>query len=102
MSTFFSGKVNVDCDGHLSDDKYYRGSLGDFDEIYFYSIAHAINSHDELGEINKELLAALEVAKLALEGSYDVNEWPGDGSSTCDKAIEVAYIAIAKAKGGEA
>lgn len=64
--------------------------------------AHAINSHDELVQMNQELLAALEFAKSALEGSYDVNEWPGDGSSTCDKAIEVADIAIAKAKGGDA
>ena len=60
MANHFSGVVVVDHDGNLSDERFHRGSLGDFDENYFGVIAHAINSHDELVAINKELLEALK------------------------------------------
>lgn len=60
MSDKFCGKVNVDYDGNLSDDKYHRGSLGDFDECYFDVISHAVNSHDELVETNNILLESLK------------------------------------------
>lgn len=32
---------------------------------------------------------ALKAARKALAGCYDVNDYPGDGSSDCDKAIKL-------------
>lgn len=60
--------------------------------------AHAINSHDELVEINKELLDALEmVISDKAPGYHDCID---DGEQEC--AWCVARSAIAKAKGGAA
>ena len=60
-----------------------------------YSV-HAINSHDELVQMNQELLAALEII-VASEGFH------GD-SFVCDFGTlqGVARAAIAKAKGSAA
>ena len=57
---------------------------------------HAINSHDELVQMNKDLLAALEIIVAA-------EEFHGD-SFVCDFGTlqGVARAAIAKAKGGAA
>lgn len=59
-------------------------------------VLHAINSHDELVQMNQELLAALEII-VAPE------EFHGD-SFVCDFGTlqGVARAAIAKAKGGAA
>lgn len=103
MGEHFSGVVNVDNDGNVSDDKFHRGSLGDFDEKYFEVIAHAINSHDELVQMNQELLAALEglldivgesdgVSGYHLNG--DIAEW-GEFEE-----LNAAYDAVNKANGG--
>ena len=58
--------------------------------------AHAINSHDELVQMNQELLAALEIIVAS-------EEFHGD-SFVCDFGTlqGVARAAIAKAKGGAA
>lgn len=58
--------------------------------------AHAINSHDELVQMNHELLAALEIIAAS-------EEFHGD-SFVCDFGTlqGVAIAAIAKAKGGAA
>ncbi len=58
--------------------------------------AHAINSHDELVQMNHELLAALEIIVAS-------EEFHGD-SFVCDFGTlqGVARAAIAKAKGGAA
>ena len=58
--------------------------------------AHAINSHDELVQMNQELLAALEIIVAS-------EEFHGD-SFACDFGTlqGVARAAIAKAKGGAA
>ena len=58
--------------------------------------AHAINSHDELVQMNQELLAALEIIAAS-------EEFHGD-SFVCDFGTlqGVARAAIAKAKGGAA
>ena len=60
-----------------------------------YSV-HAINSHDELVQMNQELLAALEIIVAS-------EEFHGD-SFVCDFGTlqGVARAAIAKAKGGAA
>lgn len=54
--------------------------------------AHAINSHDELVQMNHELLAALEIIAAS-------EEFHGDDFGTLQG---VARAAIAKAKGGAA
>ena len=59
-------------------------------------VLHAINSHDELVQMNQELLAALEIIVAS-------EEFHG-GSFVCDFGTlqGVARAAIAKAKGGAA
>lgn len=59
MSGYFVGNVSINTDGQICDDKYFRGST-DIAKDYYAPICNAINSHDELVAMNKELLAALE------------------------------------------
>ena len=47
MSSYFVGKVSINTDGQICDDKYFRGST-DIAEDYYDPICHAINSHDDL------------------------------------------------------
>jgi hypothetical protein len=63
-----------------------------------------------LGEINRsnarliaaapELLAALKVARDALQCCYQVVDYPADGTTEQDAAIRSARAAIARAEGG--
>ena len=76
MSGHFVGNVSINTDGQICDDKYFRGST-DIAEDYYAQICNAINSHDELVAMNKELLAALEkvvsdITALS-ENSYGVH-----------------------------
>lgn len=57
--------------------------------------AHAINSHDELVQMNRELLAALEDLWSDVEYAYDGFR---GARISADKVVEI----ISKAKGGEA
>ena len=86
MSNIFEGKIvsEFDC---LAD---YSGEP--FGEVECRYAAHAINSHDELVAMNKELLAALEVIAAS-------EEFQGD-SFVCDfQTLQgVARDSIAKAK----
>lgn len=59
-------------------------------------VLHAINSHDELVQMNQELLAALEIARECL------NHPGGTSGSLWIEANEKAIAAITKAKGGAA
>lgn len=59
MSGYFVGNVSINTDGQICDDKYFRGST-DIAEDYYAPICHAINSHDELVAMNKELMAIIE------------------------------------------
>lgn len=113
MGEHFSGVVNVDNDGNVSDDKFHRGSLGDFDEKYFEVIANAINSHDELVQMNQELLAALEEGRRAIgehSAPYDcyaTGPITGDAFRDLVQCPACSFIAmyddaIAKSKGGAA
>lgn len=71
----------------------YAGYMSKYCSEY---AAHAINSHDELVQMNQELLAALEIIVAS-------EEFHGD-SFVCDFGTlqGVAIAAIAKAKGGAA
>ena len=57
--------------------------------------AHAINSHDELVQMNQELLAALEDLWSDVEYAYDGFR---GARISADKVVEI----ISKAKGGAA
>jgi len=52
-----------------------------------------------LVEQREALMKALKFAKHALEECYDVREWPANGESYCDKAIQAAEEAIAFVEG---
>ena len=71
--------------------------------------AHAINSHDELVQINQELLAALEDAATSLEtiqlrsfGEDSFLDSKPEMRSYAGSRASVVRAAIAKAKGGAA
>lgn len=96
MSGHFVGKVSINTDGQICDDKYFRGST-DIAEDYYEPICHAINSHDELVEMNKELLAALEGMVEVYGGANDYDGLPKNAIEI--ELIDLAREAIAKAKG---
>ena len=71
--------------------------------------AHAINSHDELVQMNQELLAALEDAATSLEtiqlrsfGEDSFLDSKPEMRSYAGSRASVVRAAIAKAKGGAA
>ena len=66
MSGYFIGKVSINTDGQILDDKYFRGST-DIAEDYYDPICHAINSHDELVAEVERLRQALIDAATSLE-----------------------------------
>lgn len=70
MSGYFIGNVTINADGQICDDKYFRGST-DIAEDYYEPICHAINSHDELVEMNKELLAL--VSEMLNSGTFFIS-----------------------------
>ena len=98
MADVFKGElfIDCDCDDVIVDDLSLTvlESFSGADAAKF--ALHAINSHDELVEMNKELLAALEIIVAS-------EEFHGD-SFVCDFGTlqGVAMAAIAKAKGGAA
>lgn len=59
MDSYFVGDVSINTDGQICDDKYFRGST-DIAEDYYDPICHAINSHDNLVEMNAVLIEALK------------------------------------------
>ena len=64
--------------------------------------AHAINSHDELVQMNQELLAALELAR---NDTFYVSSGFAHAAWRCQQAKDAILVidaAIAKAKGGAA
>lgn len=107
MANYFHGQVSIDASGFISDDKYSRGST-DIAEDYYGPICHAINSHDELVQMNKELLEALEWSDSQIMEFISVAfrhaEILGDFeiSDVRDALNLIKLKAIAKAKGGAA
>lgn len=78
------------------------------DKVADYTL-HAINSHDELVQMNQELLAALGDAATSLEtillrsfGEDSFLDSKAEIRSYAGSRASVARAAIAKAKGGEA
>ena len=72
-------------------------------------VLHAINSHDELVQMNQELLAALEDAATSLEtiqlrsfGGGSFLDSKPEMRSYAGSRASVVMAAIAKAKGGAA
>lgn len=107
---------------YLKMSDYFCGAL-DGDDVYGIAIhaghetqcavAHAINSHDELVEMNKELLAALNEARRAIGEHFAPNDCYTTGPMTGDHFRDLiqcpacSFIAmyddaISKAKGGAA
>lgn len=56
--------------------------------------AESINNHDRLVEENAKLREALQECVEALDGSYDVTEWPANGQSRCDIASSKAKLLL--------
>ena len=70
---------------------------GGFNEKTADYVAHAINSHDELVQMSKELLAALESV-----GVHTITDEDGDEVEVLFGDMDRIQDAIYKAKGGEA
>lgn len=64
--------------------------------------ANAINSHDELVQINQELLAALEsvIEWYDMEADHSIEPDFYKRMAACQASEDMAREAIAKAKGG--
>ena len=64
--------------------------------------AHAINSHDELVQMNQELLAALEsvIEWYDMEADHSIEPDFYKRMAACQVSEDMAREAIAKAKGG--
>ena len=76
MSSHFVGNVSINADGHICDDKYFRGSV-EISEDYYEPICHAINSHDDLVDEVERLRESLKwaVVNLMFENAF---EWSDD------------------------
>ncbi|MGL5395972.1 MAG: hypothetical protein ACRDBQ_11970 [Shewanella sp.] len=91
MGDEFTSEVRCEDGMLVTDGTYYADIHSDGDLI-----CHAINSHDELVEMNKELLAALELAREYL------NHPGGASGSAWFKLNDMVISVITKAKGGAA
>jgi hypothetical protein len=67
-------------------------------------VLHSINSHDELVQMNKELLAALEavIEWYDMEADHSIEPDFYNRMAACQVSEDMAREAIAKAKGGAA
>ena len=67
-------------------------------------VLHAINSHDELVQMNQELLAALEsvIEWYDMEADHSIEPDFYKRMAACQVSEDMAREAIAKAKGGAA
>lgn len=71
------------------------------DKVADYTL-HAINSHDELVQMNQELLAALEsvIEWYDMEADHSIEPDFYKRMAACQVSEDMAREAIAKAKGG--
>ena len=102
MADVFESSCNVPV---FNDDEMYCGDsfIAEFNSRKSALMAaHAINSHDELVEMNRELLDALnEVASsLSWLAHGECRAFVDGPILTSSEAINKARLAIAKAKGG--
>ena len=74
---------------------------GGFEAMTADYVAHAINNHDELVAMNKELLAALEAAIewYDMEADHSIEPDFYKRMAACQVSEDMAREAIAKAKG---
>ena len=99
MADVFKGElfIDSDCDDVIVDDLSLTvlESFSGSDAAKF--ALHAINSHDELVQMNQELLAALETI-----GEHTITEEDGSDVEVLFGDMYMIRDAIAKAKGGAA
>lgn len=98
-----AGVFNINSDGDV---------VVDIDGISFHAtteeasnyVTHAINSHDELVQMNQELLAALEsvIEWYDMEADHSIEPDFYKRMAACQVSEDMAREAIAKAKGGAA
>ncbi len=101
MSDVFAGIVS-NHDGVLLDDNGFVADTYGMGKEEL--ITHAINSHDELVQMNQELLAALEAViewyDMAADHSIELDFYKR--MAACKVSEDMAREAISKAKVGEA
>jgi len=103
MSDVFKSElfIDSDCDDVIVDDLSLTvlESFSGSDAAKF--ALHAINSHDELVEMNKELLAALEavIEWYDMEADHSIEPDFYKRMASCQVSEDMAREAIAKAKG---
>jgi hypothetical protein len=98
MSDAFEG--NVTANGHeISDFHCIVGCMIGAEHFAEYA-AHSINSHDELVQVNQELLAALELAGASLSDAATKMKWSDIPTAQAMlRNADAIDAAIAKAKG---
>lgn len=96
-----------DCEVESDADLMFSDSLGNIADFSGYKTqcrysAHAINSHDELVQMNQELLAALEsvIEWYDMEADHSIEPDFYKRMAACQVSEDMAREAIAKAKGG--
>lgn len=91
-----SGSLIVDDEGIILES--FSG-----DKVADYAL-HAINSHDEIVDMNRELLAALEavIEWYDMESDHSIEPDFYKRMAACEISEDMAREAIAKAKGGAA
>lgn len=103
MATRFSGSVSINYNGHICDDISFFGSTNIADD-YYAPICHAINSHDELVAMNKELLSIINRiidTSTELEGKAVSLPW-SEGYKQCSIDTGKAIIEmLGRIEGGE-
>lgn len=106
MADVFKGElfIDSDCDDVIVDDLSLTAleSFSGSDAAKF--ALHAINSHDELVQMNQDLLAALEsvIEWYDMEADHSIEPDFYKRMAACQVSEDMAREAIAKAKGGAA
>lgn len=104
MADVFKGElfIDSDCDDVIVDDLSLTvlESFSGSDAAKF--ALHAINSHDELVQMNQELLAALEsvIEWYDMEADHSIEPDFYKRMAACQASEDMAREATAKAKGG--
>ena len=102
MSDVFRDEMRVvgDSKNMLADDVGIIIGCYSGDKMAEY-VLHAINSHDELVQMNKELLAALEavIEWYDMEADHSIEPDFYKRMASCQVSEDMAREAIAKAKG---
>lgn len=103
MSDYFNTSHQMNVQKLTADDELYCGDsfVAEFTGSgQAIAAAHAINSHDELVAMNKELLAALEavIEWYDMEADHSIEPDFYKRMAACQASEDMAREAIAKAK----